>query len=117
MIEGSGMDGNTSIVDALVQELQGKTTVTESFPRKVAAPVSTVSSRLKDAIKLLALWREVLVHFCKVLVGSIVTGIGGALPPPGGRREITPFIGLCGFDGLTQLSHRSNKALVDTCVP
>lgn len=40
MIEGSGMDGNTSILHALVLELQGKTTITGSFPRKVAAPVS-----------------------------------------------------------------------------
>lgn len=40
MIQRNGMDGNTLILDALVRELQRKTTVTGSFSRKVAAPVS-----------------------------------------------------------------------------
>lgn len=72
---------STLILDAQMQELKGKTSTVEFFSREVDVLVSSrqFSRQNEGLVILLALWREVLVHFYKMLVGNLQISIRGAL--------------------------------------
>lgn len=61
--------------------MKGKTSTVQFFSREVDVLVSSrqFSRQNESLVILLALWREVLVHFYKMLAGNLQISIRGAL--------------------------------------
>lgn len=92
-------------------EIAGKNVYSwDFFPGNwlLSSPAISFLGRMEGLVMLLSLWREVLVHFYKMLRGNIVISVRGLLLPAR-WRVITEFTGLCGFNGLAQWPHRSKR--------
>ena len=101
---------STSIQEAQVRELRGKTITKGDSVRKKATPVS--SGQLSRPGRQFDIASDPLEATSKSFLQEVshsLTRIRGALPPARWRKGTTAFIGQCGFGGLARQIHKSIK--------